>query len=221
MRFALDQKWEIAVTFIMIAAFLDAMDGRLARMLNATSNFGAQLDSLSDFVCFGLSPSFVLYLWGLYTIPIKRVAWAFVLFYIVCSAIRLARFNATIDDETPDWKAHFFTGIPSTAAGVLVLTPMMLSFEYPELSWVQNHWFLGIYMAIIAWMMASRIPTFSVKQVTIRTEFASLVLVLVGALAASILLDPWATIPVLACLYLSLIPCSIFSYFRLARKHQK
>ena len=220
-RYALDEKWELAVTFIVIAAFVDGMDGRIARLLKATSNFGAQLDSLSDFVCFGLSPAFLLYLWQLHTIPLKRVAWALVLFYIVCCAIRLARFNASIDEDAPEWRGHFFTGIPITAGALLVLTPMMLSFDYEALYFLQSNFFLGCYISSIAVLMASRIPTFSFKKIAIRAEFASLVLVAAGAITTSVIIDPWTVIPLLAAAYICLIPISIISYIRMRNKFEK
>jgi CDP-diacylglycerol--serine O-phosphatidyltransferase len=213
-RFALDERWEMAVSFIIIAAFVDGMDGRLARLLNATSNFGAQLDSLSDFVCFGLSPAILLYLWQLQTIPVKRVAWALVLFYIVCSAIRLARFNSSMDEDGPEWREQFFTGIPMPAGAILALTPMMLSFQ-SDIALFSNNWVLGVYFAFIALMMAGRVPTFSLKKIVVQPEFVSLVMMVTGIIIALIILDPWLILSIVSAGYWVLIPIAAYRHRQL------
>jgi len=128
-RFGMAGRWEMAVGFILAAALIDGMDGRVARMLGATSLFGAQLDSLSDFMCFGVSPVLVLYMWQLH--DIKGIGWAVVLFFAVCMALRLARFNTGLyDDSKEPWEKQFFTGIPAPAGGILSLLPLVISLQF-------------------------------------------------------------------------------------------
>jgi CDP-diacylglycerol---serine O-phosphatidyltransferase len=219
-RFALLERWELAVTFVLIAAFLDGVDGRLARLLNASSNFGAQLDSLADFVNFGVAPAFVLYLWTLDNIKFKGVGWALVLFYSICCAIRLARFNTNLEeDDQPEWADKFFVGIPSPVGAGLAIAPMTLSFQFG------NNLFhplcIGIYMGVVAVLMASRIPTISIKKMGIRREYASLVLVVAGLLIAALIIEPWLTLPMIALIYVASIPFSCLSYYRLKKADEE
>jgi CDP-diacylglycerol--serine O-phosphatidyltransferase len=213
-RYALDARWEMAVTFVVIAALLDAMDGRLARMMRATSNFGAQLDSLADFISFGISPALILYLWQLHTIPIKRLGWALVLIYAICGALRLARFNTHLGEAKPAWQDYFFTGIPIPAGALLALMPMMLTFQL-EWNIFADHFVLGGYMIAIAILMASRIPTFSAKKVIIPPEFVSLTLIGAGLVIAGLLIEPWLTLPIIGVVYLGSMPITVLWYYRL------
>jgi CDP-diacylglycerol--serine O-phosphatidyltransferase len=212
MRFALNDKWEYAVAAILIAGFLDAMDGRLARLLNATSSFGAQLDSLSDFLSFGVAPAIVLYVWQWHEMKIRGVGWAFALFYTICCAIRLARFNVDLEDETQSaWKDNFFVGIPSTVGAALVLMPMMVQFHFDI---TLNPWFIGAYASILAVAMASRIPTFSVKKLKISQEYVSLVMVLIGLLILGLIIETWVTLLIVGVGYIFSIPFSVYSYYK-------
>ena len=129
MRFAIDGEFKIAVALLAAAAIIDGMDGRIARLLNSTSLFGAQLDSLSDFLCFGIAPPFVLYIWKLH--DVRDVGWATVLFFCVCCALRLARFNTSMLEEREPWQMKFFVGIPSPAGAMLALMPIVSSFYAP------------------------------------------------------------------------------------------
>lgn len=213
-RYGLDQKWEIATTLIIIATFLDLMDGRLARLLNATSNFGAQLDSLADFVNFCIVPPFLLYLWKLKYIPIRGLAWAVVLFYAICGAIRLAKFNCSLDEESkPEWHNKFFIGVPSTAAGILVLIPLIISFDY-EHSIFDNYYYLAAYIIFTAFLMPSRIPTLSTKKLKIRKDFINYILVIVGIILTSLMIEPWTTIVVAGIFYWCTIPFSIYFFHK-------
>ena len=209
-RYALNQQWEIATTFIIISGFLDVIDGRLARFLKATSNFGAQLDSLADFVNFGVAPAMIMYLWCLNKIEVKGLGWAFVLFYSICTAIRLARFNSDLEEPNrPAWKEGFFIGVPSPVGGYLILIPLMLSFNFIE---IFPPIFIGIYMAIIGILMTSRIPTFATKKLIIKKEYISFVLVFAGLFIGTIIIAPWIALPIFALSYLCSIPFSIIAY---------
>jgi CDP-diacylglycerol--serine O-phosphatidyltransferase len=215
-RYALDEKWEIAVAFIIIAGFLDIVDGRLARFLKATSNFGAQLDSLADFVNFGISPAIIIYLWELHKIQIKGLGWALALFYTICSAIRLARFNSDlVNPERPIWKEGFFTGVPAPAGAYLTMIPIMLSFETSIISYIHPI-IIGLYLVVVGVLMASRIPTFATKKLVIRKEYISLILVLAGLLIGFIIMQPWISLPLFGLLYLSSFPFSIKSFQKMS-----
>lgn len=216
-RYALDYKWEEAVSFIIIAGFLDVVDGRLARFLKATSNFGAQLDSLADFVNFGVAPAIVLYLWSLNAISVKGLGWALALLYVICSAIRLARFNTElVDPERADWKEGFFTGVPAPVGAYLSIMPIMLSFETNLMSYV-NPIFIGVYLLVIGLLMASGLPTFSTKKLVIQRSYITLVLVLAAVLIGLIIMKPWVVLPIFGVLYVLTFPCSIRAYKRLSK----
>lgn len=216
-RFALNDRWELAVTFIVIAAFIDGLDGRLARLLKSTSKFGAELDSLTDFVNFGVTPAIILYLWKVDELHIRGLGWALALLFIICMAIRLARFNTMAEDvERPKWADRFFTGVPAPAGAGLLLLPMILSFQCGEGLWTKPE-FVSTYMAIIALLLVSTLPTFSGKKIRIRHEFVSLVLVIAGVMFIALLIEPWITLPVMGIAYVSSFPFSVWYYFKLKR----
>lgn len=216
-RFALAGEWHHSVTFIIAAAILDGMDGRIARLLNSTSTFGAQLDSLSDFVCFGVTPGLVMYLWKLH--EIKGFGWALVLFFAVCAALRLARFNTgLIEEKKEEWKKAFFTGVPSPSGALLMITPLITSFEFGE-SPITDAKFCIVYGAIVALLMTSRIPTFAAKGVRIRQDLVlpfmlAFVLFIVAAVN-----EPWITLSAFAAGYLLHIPFSVIAFYRLKAKY--
>lgn len=211
-RFALDGQFDAAVLAIIVASGLDAMDGRLARLLNVTSRFGAELDSLSDFVSFGVAPIILLYVWSLHALG--GIGWIVVLAYAIACALRLARFN--VDHEAPDrpaWTANFFTGVPAPAAAGLVMLPFYVSFlNLPGLT--GSPVIMALYVLVIGALMVSRIPTFSGKRwsLRIKPQFALLLLIGVGVLAAMLLNYPWATLTVLCGIYFALIPVSVLRW---------
>jgi CDP-diacylglycerol--serine O-phosphatidyltransferase len=213
---SLSTHWQEAITFTILAAFLDGMDGRLARFLKATSNFGAQLDSLSDFLNFGVAPAFILYLWKLQYIEIPSIGWAIALFLSVCMSLRLARYNNSLDDETkPIWAERFFVGVPAPAAACLLLLPMILALHHEvEVSAIV----VGIYSFIIALLMVSRIPTFSIKKITISKDLAWVAMIIAALLVTSLVIKPWLTIMMLGMIYLASIPFSIIYYMKLSKE---
>ena len=211
-RFAVEGRYEIAVGAIIVAIVLDAMDGRLARYLNGTSRFGAELDSLADFVNFGVAPALMLYFSALSSL--KTFGWVVCLMLAIAAALRLARFNVTLDDpKKPNWAAAYFTGIPAPAGALLALTPFYLQFlgfysdahEYAR--------FIAAFLILIAMLMVSRVPTFSGKTLA-RIPREAFLPVLAGAAIALLFLIsyPWETLAILAILYLLLIPVSVASY---------
>ncbi len=214
-RYGFDQKWEHSVALIVIAALLDGMDGRIARYFNATSDFGANLDSLADFINFGVAPAIILYMWILNYIPIKGVGWGFVLIFSVCCSIRLARFNVSIQDKHHNkFKDIFFEGINAPVGAVLAINPIALSFEFDNIEIIKNYWFIGFYITLMAFAMASRIPTFSIKKISIHKKNVALILALFGLFIAALIIKPWIVIPFLSFIYILSIPVSIATYYK-------
>src|SRR5476651_804017 len=162
-RLAIEGRLELAVAAIVFAAILDAIDGRVARMIKGTSRFGAELDSLADFVNFGVAPALILYFWGLH--ELKSAGWIAALVFAICAALRLARFNVMIDDPNqPAWAGNFFTGIPAPAGAITVLLPIYLNFLGVSNGLV-TVWLTFFYTLAIALLMVSRLPVFSGKRV--------------------------------------------------------
>ena len=205
-RFGLDGRWEHAVLAIIVAAVLDALDGRIARLLKGASKFGAELDSLSDFVCFGVSPVLVLYLWTMK--DAGRLGWVLVMLFTICCGLRLARFNVMMEDhDAPAWQAHFFTGIPAPAGGGLVLLPMVLSFQGGE-GFFRQPWVVGIFMLVIAGMLVSTIPTYSFKKLKISRHWILPTMLITAAIAVFLINAPWLTLSVVGLAYICSIPLS-------------
>jgi CDP-diacylglycerol--serine O-phosphatidyltransferase len=212
-RLGIEGRYELAVGAVIISIVLDAVDGRLARFLKGTSRFGAELDSLADFVNFGVAPALLLYLWSLN--DLKTKGWIAALILAVCCALRLARFNVALDDaEKPAWSASFFTGAPAPAGAGLAMAPMYLGF----LGLInEGHRFAGliaIYVVAVALLMVSRIPTFSGKATKPRIRRDKVLpIVGLGTLAIICLVAyPWETLSIFAVVYLGMIPFSIRSY---------
>ena len=212
MRLALAERYEAAVTAIIIAGVLDGLDGRIARLLKVISSFGAQLDSLSDFVGFGVAPALLLYIWTMG--ELRSIGWALVLLFGVCCALRLARFNTQIGAELPPFAYNFFTGVPAPAGAGLVMIPMMLWFE-TGIAFFRSPYLNGVVLAVVAALMVSRIPTYSFKRFRIPREWVLPTLLVIGGLAAFLTTEPWATLLAMGALYLISIPVSIRSYLRL------
>jgi CDP-diacylglycerol--serine O-phosphatidyltransferase len=214
-RFAMDQKWEIAALCVVIASLIDGIDGKVARLLNASSTFGAELDSLCDFVNFGITPVIITYLWIFNDYSIKVFSWSVVLFFTICTSIRLARFNTMAISANEDRIfSNYFIGIPAPAGALLALLPLINEFEikeYTSFSFHSHPFIIGIYQCIIGVLMASRIPTISLKKVTINPKYISLILGLSGAFVISMILLTWIVIPILAIIYIFSIPFSYYS----------
>lgn len=211
-RYALDQKMQIAVGLIIIAAFMDGIDGRLARFLNSTSSFGAHLDSLADIVSFGVAPAVVIYLWSLYEITYRGVGWAAVLFYITCSALRLARFNVQSENKKSSLAGNYFTGVPMPCAAMLSMLPMMFTFEIIDFHF--SPWIILCNLLVTSFLMVSTIPTFSFKKVDIEKKYVMLLFVAMAILISGIILEPWLVLPFIVAAYLISIPIGIYIYHR-------
>ena len=213
-RFALNGNFQGAVYAIIVAGVLDGLDGRVARLLKATSHFGAELDSLSDFVSFGVAPAAVMYLWAMSAL--HSVGWAIVLFYAVCCALRLARFNTQLSAEPTPATAGFFTGVPAPGGAGLVMMPMYASFEWGD--WIARSPYLGaVWIAGIACLMVSRIPTLSLKKFRVPHRFVMPTLLGVGLLAAFASTVPWPTLFFVGLAYLGTIPLTVRAAARYRR----
>ena len=219
-RFAFEARFSEAVYAILIAAVLDGLDGRLARMLRGTSRFGAELDSLADFVNFGVAPAVVLYAWTLN--GLGALGWITSLAYALCMVLRLARFNVALDDpDVPAWRTNFFVGVPAPAGALIVLLPLYLSFLDIGLP-VRLDWLVMLYTAGVAGLVISRLPVFSAKLLGSRVRRDRVLpLLIVFALFAAILAGyPWHTLTAISVLFLASIPLAIFRFSRLSAAHE-
>lgn len=209
-RFAFEGRWEAALLAIYGAAVADGLDGRIARMLGATSKFGAELDSLSDCVAFGVAPAVTLYLWSLQ--PLAGFGWVAALFFATCCALRLARFNTSIGDpDAPPWHSRFFVGVPAPAGAGLVLLPLMLAQAWPVES-VRVPYLVpaltALWLIAVGLLMVSRVPTYSFKRVRVPPALILPTLLGVGVLTAALISATWVTLTLIAVAYLASIPLS-------------
>ncbi len=211
-RLALGEHYRQAGIAILVAGILDGIDGRIARLLKGTSEFGAELDSLSDFVSFGVAPALLMYVWTLHSLA--NIGWMVALLFAVCCALRLARFNTQIGAELPSYAYNFFTGVPAPAGAGLAIMPMVLQFEF---GWEGFRLapFGAAVMAAVAGLMVSRVPTFSLKRFQVPREWVLALLLIIGALAALSTTEPWAALLVIGFGYIASIPWSIKAYRRL------
>lgn len=216
-RYALEERWEFAAAAILVAAILDALDGRMARLLRATSDFGAQLDSLSDFVAFGVSPALILWLWGLS--ELGGPGWGIALFFAVCTGLRLARFNSRLD-TLPPYAYNYFQGVPAPAGAAVALMPLALGFALGDVAAVPV-WAAAAWVAAAALLMVSEVPTFSFKKLKLRPRWMLPFMVAVGLLAAGLASAPWETLTVVGLAYLATIPLSFLSYTRLKKEAER
>lgn len=217
-RFAIAENWEAALWCIVAAAVLDGMDGRVARRLNGQSRFGAELDSLSDVIAFGVSPAIIVHLWILQAVP--RFGWIFALAYAVCAALRLARFNANIDaDEQPHKSAGFLTGVPAPAGAGLLLLPLYLWIaSNGELGWLRQFAVMAPWAALIAFLMISNVATFSWGSLRLRSHIRLGAIVVIALLGAALISAPWETLSIAAIFYAALIPFSMAAYAKVRRQ---
>ena len=208
-KFAMDGNFSFAVLFIVVAAILDALDGRVARMIKGTTEFGKELDSLTDFVSFGIAPVFVIYFWELN--QFGRIGWLLVLLFSVCCVLRLARFNLTKFDVNEEWKINFFQGIPSPAGGCLILFPIMYELSsFSSLFQIKNlSPFLVVFTSIL---LISKVPTFSFKKIVVQRQTTLFLLLGFGLFFVSIIQFTYEALAICCLIYLILIPVSVYNY---------
>ncbi len=214
-KFSIDANFSLAIIFILIAAILDALDGRLARLLKGTSEFGKELDSLTDFVSFGIAPAFILYFWELN--KYGKLGWAITLIYSVCCVLRLARFNLTKIEVNNNWKSNFFEGVPAPAGGLLILMPLI--FELTNINIGLNIKSITPYFTVfIAVLLVSKIPTLSLKKISVSPKTTIFILLAVGIIFISLLDYTFETLLIFGFFYLMSIPISYFIYNRKINK---
>ena len=214
-KFSIDGNYSLAVIFILLAAILDTLDGRIARLIKGTSEFGKELDSLTDFVSFGIAPVFVIYFWELNNYG--KLGWAITLIYSVCCVLRLARFNLTKINNEEDWKNNFFEGVPSPAGGLLILMPLI--FELAELNinlYIKS--FTPYFTILVALLLVSKLPTLSLKKISIPPKTTVFILLTIGMIFISLLYYTFETLLVFGLLYLISIPVSFFIYNNQSKK---
>ncbi|MBV9826405.1 MAG: CDP-diacylglycerol--serine O-phosphatidyltransferase [Alphaproteobacteria bacterium] len=210
-RFAINGQYQYATLTIIAAGIFDGLDGRLARLLKATSSFGAELDSLSDFISFGVAPAAVLYLWTM--AAWHSVGWVIVLFYAVCCALRLARFNAQLATEPVPYLANFFKGAPAPAGAGLVMVPMFISFEWGDFI-ARSPYLNGIWISIVAVMMVSTVPTVSLKRIRVPHQMVIPTLLVIVLMIAFFTTAPWPTLTCIGLIYIVSIPLTVQAAMR-------
>ncbi|MGG5823122.1 CDP-alcohol phosphatidyltransferase family protein [Falsiroseomonas sp. HW251] len=222
-RFAIDGRWAPAAICIVVAGVIDGLDGRLARLLKATSRFGAEFDSLADFLSFGVAPALVLYLWTLHEVgPIGFVP---CLLFAVCSSLRLARFNASLDvgvsKPKPAYAYNFFTGVPAPAGAGCALFPLFGALAFSEWGWegfahaIRHPVLVGIVLVIVGGLMVSTLPTWSFKNFKVPRAAILPLLLGTGAYVALLVAEPWAALAAAGIIYLGMLPFSVRSYLGL------
>ncbi len=220
-RMAFENRYVLALAAIVFAAILDAIDGRLARLLKGTSRFGAELDSLSDFVNFGVAPALILYFWGLH--DLKSAGWIAAMVFAICAALRLARFNVMIDDpDRPAWASNFFVGVPAPAGAIIVLLPIYAVFlGVPRSQFLI--WLTLIYTLAVSWLMVSRLPVFSGKRVGKRVppEMVGPLVIVVVLFVALLIAYPWILLTAGTLAYLVSLPFGWLSYRAYERRSRE
>ena len=219
-RYALDARWQAAALAVVVAAIIDGLDGRLARLLKATSRFGAEFDSLSDFCSFGVAPAMILYIWSLH--GASRFAFMPCLMFTVCMALRLARFNAALETSPkPAYAQSFFTGVPAPAGAGVVLLPLFLWLEAVEQGWVrmadaaQYPVFVAVMLVGTSILLVSSLPVWSFKNFKVPAEYVLALLLGTGFFAALLVADPWLALAAAGLIYVLMLPLSVRSFRRL------
>jgi len=216
-KFSIDGNYSLAVIFILLAAILDALDGRIARLIKGTSEFGKELDSLTDFVSFGIAPVFILYFWELS--KYGKLGWAITLIYSVCCVLRLARFNLTTVDKNQLWKSNYFEGVPSPAGGLLILMPLILELTDLNLG-IEFKSITPYFTILIAILLVSKLPTFSFKKISVSPKTTVFILLGIGTIFVSLLYYTFETLLIFSLLYLTSIPISFFMFQKQSKKNK-
>ena len=217
-RFALDGRFELAIIAIIFAALIDGLDGRIARLIKGTSKVGKELDSLTDMISFGVAPAFIMYFWNLNSLG--RFGWLLCLVYVICVALRLARFNINSNQES-SWKDNFFEGVPSPAGGILVLTPLIISlsgFDYFQLNFDV---IVPAFFIVTSLLLISKFPSYSFKKIVIPRRTTIFLLFGVVLFFGLLLIYTFNVIAISSVVYLFLLPISYFHFQKIKKKHEK
>jgi CDP-diacylglycerol---serine O-phosphatidyltransferase len=214
-KFALDQKFELSIIAIIFAAIFDALDGRVARMLKGTSLVGKELDSLADLISFGVAPAFIMYFWSLNNFG--KFGWLLTMIYVVCVALRLARFNVSSSSE-PSWRDEFFEGIPSPAGGILILMPLILSLSEINIVKVNYDVVVPTFFILISFFLISKIPTFAFKKISIPRRMTIFALFGIVLFFGLLLIYTFKVLLVCGLIYICLIPIGYYNYKKINKQ---
>jgi CDP-diacylglycerol--serine O-phosphatidyltransferase len=214
-KFALDGKFELAIIAIIFAALIDGLDGRIARLIKGTSKVGKELDSLTDVISFGVAPSFIMYFWSLNNLG--KFGWLLCLIYVVCVALRLARFNVSSNEE-PSWKDNFFEGVPSPAGGILVLMPLIFSLSGFDFLIISYNILVPVFFISVSFLLISKFPTYSLKKIIIPRSMTVFLLFGIVLFFGLLLIYPFKVIFLSGFIYLSLIPISFLHYRKINKQ---
>ena len=216
-RFALDGRYEFAIIAIIFAALIDGLDGRIARLIKGTSKVGKELDSLTDMISFGVAPAFIMYFWKLSSL--ERFGWLLCLVYVICVALRLARFNINSNQE-PSWRDNFFEGVPSPAGGILVLTPLIISlsgFDYIQLNY---DIIVPLFFIVTSLLLISKFPTYSFKKIVIPRKTTIFLLFGIVLFFGLILIYTFNVIAISTIVYVLLLPISLYHFQKIKKRHE-
>ena len=214
-KFALDEKFKLAIVAIIFAAVIDGLDGRIARLIKGTSKVGKELDSLTDVISFGVAPSFVMYFWSLNNLG--KFGWLLCLIYVVCVALRLARFNVSSNDES-SWKDNFFEGVPSPAGGILVLMPLIFSLSEFDFLIISYNILVPVFFISVSFLLISKFPTYSLKKIIIPRSMTVFLLFGIVLFFGLLLIYPFKVVFLSGFIYLSLIPISFLHYRKINKQ---
>ena len=215
-KFSIDGKFAIAIVAILFAGLMDALDGRIARLIKGTSKIGKELDSLGDVISFGVAPALIMYFWNLQYLD--KLGWFVCLMYVICVALRLARFNVSSDEE-PSWKDNFFEGMPSPAGGIIVLLPLIFSFSgLGEFIKVNYDLIVPLFFIVVSILLISTIPTYSFKKIVIPRSMTKFLLFGIVLFFGALLVYTFKVLAVTSLFYLCLIPVSYFHYKKIKKE---
>jgi CDP-diacylglycerol--serine O-phosphatidyltransferase len=214
-KFALDAKFELSIIAIIFAAIFDALDGRVARLLKGTSLVGKELDSLADLISFGVAPAFIMYFWSLNNLG--KFGWLLTMIYVVCVALRLARFNVS-SNSGPSWKDDYFEGVPSPAGGILVIMPLILSLSEINLVKINYDIVVPVFFILISFLLISKVPTFAFKKITIPRRMTIFALFGIVLFFGLLLIYTFKALVICGLIYISLIPMGYFSYQKIYKQ---
>ena len=215
-RFALDGKFEFAIIAIIFAALIDGLDGRIARLIKGTSKVGKELDSLTDMISFGVAPAFIMYFWKLNTLG--RFGWLVCLIYVICVALRLARFNVN-SNQDPSWRDNFFEGVPSPAGGILVLTPLIISITNFDYILLNYDIIVPTFFIVTSLLLISKFPSYSFKKIVIQRKTTIFLLFGIVLFFGLLLIYPFNVIAISSIIYLAMLPISFFHYKKLKKQN--
>ena len=214
-KFAFDEKFTLSIIAIIVAAIIDGLDGRIARLIQATSKVGKELDSLTDVISFGVAPAFIMYFWKLN--ELGRIGWLICLIYVVCVALRLARFNVNSGQE-PSWRDNFFEGVPSPAGGVIVLMPLIYSFSDIQILKINYDFVVPILFIVVSILLISKAPTYALKKISVPRNMTIFLLLAVVLYFGLLLIYTFNAIVISGLIYFIMIPVSFMHYNNLSKK---